>query len=590
MDGKGTTRLLLTLLRGEKPFVVGWLCAMLAASLATLSVPIALGMVIDQGFGTNRATDMVFLGLGGIALLLAMTTAARLFFVSQLGDRVVANMRKGLFRQLLDRDMDFHHACRSSDLVARLGLDAEYLRTLVGVALSNALRNALTLAGTTAMMFWTSPKLALIALFAVPVAVLPIFSANRKQRNLVRQTMDQMAKATAIASESLAAVRAVKEYVREEHEHQRYGDAIDATSLLARRKVVAQSILAVMAISLVFAAVTAVLWLGALDVRAGRLSPGALGQFVLYAVLGGMAVTEFLQTWGLLQRSAGAVGRIADVFETDPPRVSRGLSMRGGLPGAPEIWFDGVVYAYATDPNTAVLQDVSLVAEAGKCTAIVGPSGAGKSTLFALLMGLYRPSVGTISLNGIDIASLDVAVLRNSVAIVPQLPAIFATTVRENIRFGRLQATDEEVEQAARAANAEEFIAALPSGYDEQLGERGTRLSGGQLQRIAIARAVLKNAPVLLLDEAMSSLDAANEHAINTALRHLMRGRTTMVIAHRLSTIVDADKIVVMNAGRVESSGTHAGLVASGGLYADFSRLQSIGIASGNAVAAMLKQ
>lgn len=575
-DGAATRRLLLKLMRGEGRLVTGWLLSLLAAALATLAVPLALRKVIDQGFVAGTATNMVFVSLGGIAFALALTTSARLFFVSQLGDRVVSNMRKSLFRQLLERDMNFHHAHKSTDLMSRLGMDAEYLRTMVGMAFSSALRNILTLLGTTAMMFVTSPKLALITLIAVPMAVVPIFGANRKQRALVRQTMDQMAKASSVAAESLGAVRAVKEYAREAHEHSRYCIEIDQTDALARRKVVAQSVLAILAVSLVFAAVIAVLWLGAADVRAGRLSPGALGQFVLYAVLGGLATTELLETWGLLQRSGGAVSRIADIYEFDTqPQVGSDWEINRGA--TPTVTFNNVSFAYAGAPEVPVLEDVNFSAPSGRCTAIVGPSGAGKSTLFGLLMGLYVPTAGRVEINGVDVRDFNPKDLRERLAIVSQSPAMFAMSVRENIRYGRLDATDEEVAAAARAAHAEEFILALPSAYDEQLGERGTRLSGGQLQRIAIARAMLKNAPVLLLDEAMSSLDAANEHAVNSAIRRLMKGRTTLVIAHRLSTVIDADAIVVMTAGKVEARGTHNELMKEGGLYADFAHLQSIG-------------
>lgn len=578
-DGVTTRRLLLALVRGEGQLVAGWLMSLLAASFATLAIPLALRKVIDHGFVVGAATDMAFVGLGGVAFVLALTTSARLFFVSQLGDRVVSNMRKTLFRQLLERDMDFHHAHKSSELMSRLGMDAEYLRTLVGVAFSSALRNVLTLLGTIVMMFVTSPKLALITLVVVPLAVGPIFGANRKQRALVRKTMDQMAKASSVASESLGAVRAVKEYARESHEHARYGREIDLTDALSRRKVMAQSVLAILAVSLVFAAVIAVLWLGAADVRAGHLSPGMLGQFVLYAVLGGMATTELLETWGLLQRSIGAVSRIADIFKFESP-VSSGAGWVLNPDVTPEVAFNDVSFAYAGAPEVPVLEGVNFVASPDRCTAIVGPSGSGKSTLFGLLMGLYVPTAGKVLINGVDVRDFNPQDLRDRLAIVSQTPAMFAMTVRENIRYGRLNATDGEVEAAARAAHAEEFILALPSGYDEQLGERGTRLSGGQLQRIAIARAILKDAPVLLLDEAMSSLDAANERAVNSAIRKLMKGRTTLVIAHRLSTIVDADAIVVIAGGQVKATGTHHALMKEGGLYASFARLQNIGMST----------
>ena len=577
-----TRRLLWTLIRGERFLVGGWLLSLLAASLATLAVPVALRKVIDQGFGSD-SVNLVFIGLGGIAFLLALTTAARLFFVSQLGDRVVSNMRKTLFRQLIERDMDFHHRHKSSELISRLGMDAEYLRTMVGMAFSSALRNILTSIGTTAMMFVTAPKLALVTLITVPLAVLPIVWANRKQRLLVKEMMDQMAKASSLALESLGAVRTVKEYVREAYEHDRYSGQINLVNMLARRKVFAQSMLAILAISLVFAAVILVLWLGALDVRGGRMSPGTLGQFLLYAVLGGLATTELLETWGLLQRCTGAVSRIAEVFqiETATPPTS---GYRLHAIDRPDVQFEGVSFAYPNAPDVSVLNSVSFVAKAGECIAFIGPSGAGKSTLFSLLLGLYAPTEGRIMVNGVDIAKIELKSLRSQIAIVSQSPAMLAASVRENIRFGRLNASDVEVEAAARAANADVFINSLPKGYDEQIGERGIRLSGGQLQRIAIARAILKDAPILLLDEAMSALDAANEYGINQALRALMRGKTTLVIAHRLSTIVDADQIVVMAEGHIESVGSHEELLAQGGTYVDFAQLQEFRLVTKDAL------
>ncbi len=574
-----TARLVASLMRRERALVFWWLLSLIAASVAMLSVPLGVRRVIDHGFNTPSNINIVFAGLAGIALLLALTTAARLFFVSHLGDRVVSNLRKNLFSQLIRRNLDFHHQRLSAELLSRLTTDSEYLRIMVGTALSIALRSAITLVGATVMLFSTSPVLAAMAAVVIPVAVVPIVLVSRRLRTMSRDSVDEMAKATTVAAEVLMAVRAVKEFAREDHEERRYANAVDRASASARRRVVAQTGLAATAIALVFSAIIGVLWLGARAVTAGEMSPGTLGQFVLYAVIGGMAVAELLEIWSTIQRSVGAVGRIAALYELTPcPDATAGASLvvqRGALT------FEGVRFAYASSPDKPILADFNLEVAPGRCTALVGPSGAGKSTLFALLLRLHEPQRGRILVDGVDLRQCDARSVRGLIAIVPQAPAIFAMSARENIRYGRLDATDKEVEAAARAADADVFIRNLPRGYDEPLGERGGRLSGGQLQRIAIARAMLKDAPILLLDEATSALDAGSERAVHDALKRLMAGRTTLLIAHRLSTVLDADEIVVMEDGQVINRGSHTQLVAGGGLYADFARMQQI--ANGNA-------
>lgn len=575
-----TVRLVASLMRRERGLVLWWLLSLLAASVAMLAVPLGVRRVIDHGFNTPSNINIVFAGLVGIALLLALTTAARLYFVSHLGDRVVGNLRKNLFGQLIRRDLDFHHQRLSAELLSRLTTDSEYLRIMVSTALSVALRSLITLVGATVMLFGTSPVLAAMAAIVIPVAVVPIILVSRRLRTMSRESVDQMAKATTVAAEVLMAVRAVKEFAREDHEECRYADAVDRASASARRRVVAQTGLAVTAITLVFSGIIGVLWLGARAVTAGEMSPGTLGQFVLYAVIGGMAVAELLETWSTIQRSVGAVGRIAALYELTPSPVDATASaclqvQRGALT------FEGVRFAYASSPDKPILEDFNLEVAPGRCTALVGPSGAGKSTLFALLLRLHEPQRGRILVDGVDLRQCDARSVRELIAIVPQAPAIFAMSARENIRYGRLDATDKEVEAAARAADANVFIRNLPGGYDEPLGERGGRLSGGQLQRIAIARAMLKDAPILLLDEATSALDAGSERAVHDALKRLMAGRTTLVIAHRLSTVLDAAEIVVMEGGQVINRGSHTQLLAGGGLYADFARMQQI--ANGNA-------
>lgn len=574
-----TARLVASLMRRERALVFWWLLSLVAASVAMLAVPLGVRRVIDHGFNTPSNINIVFAGLAGIALLLALTTAARLFFVSHLGDRVVSNLRKNLFSQLIRRDLDFHHQRLSAELLSRLTTDSEYLRIMVGTALSIALRSAITLVGATVMLFSTSPVLAAMAAVVIPVAVVPIVLVSRRLRIMSRDSVDEMAKATTVAAEVLMAVRAVKEFAREDHEERRYADAVDRASASARRRVVAQTGLAATAIALVFSAIIGVLWLGARAVTAGEMSPGTLGQFVLYAVIGGMAVAELLETWSTIQRSVGAVGRIAALYELSPSLDATAGACLVVQRGA--LTFEGVRFAYASSPDKPILEDFNLEVAPGCCTALVGPSGAGKSTLFALLLRLHEPQRGRILVDGVELRQCDARSVRELIAIVPQAPAIFAMSARENIRYGRLDATDKEVEAAARAADADVFIRNLPRGYDEPLGERGGRLSGGQLQRIAIARAMLKDAPILLLDEATSALDAGSERAVHDALKRLMAGRTTLVIAHRLSTVLDAAEIVVMEHGQIINRGSHTQLLAGGGLYADFARMQQI--ANGNA-------
>lgn len=577
---RGTVGLVLRLMSNERALVVGWLLSLLASSAAMLAVPVGVRKMIDHGFDDLGGINAVFLGLGAIAMGLALTTASRLYFVSHLGDRVVANLRKNLFGQLIRRDLEFYQQQPSSELLSRLTTDSEYLRIMVGTALSTALRSLLTLVGATVMLFSTSLELATIAVVAIPVAVIPIIMASRRLRVMSRKSVDQMAKATVVASEVLGAVRAVKEFVREAHEQHRYGEAVDRADASSRRRIVAQTALAATAIALVFSAIILVLWLGARAVTTGQMSAGSLGQFVLYAVIGGMAVAELLETWSAIQRSVGAVGRIATLYAyettTEAGTQNEQLQVpRGG------VTFENVQFAYASAPDAPVLEDFTLEVAPGRCIALVGPSGAGKSTLFTLLLRLHSPQGGRIRVDGKDLQVCDARSVRKMIAIVPQAPAIFSGSALENIRYGRLDATDEEVAAAARAADADGFIRALPNGYDEFLGERGVRLSGGQLQRIAIARAVLKNAPILLLDEATSALDARTERSVHEAIKRLMSGRTTLVIAHRLSTVLDADEIVVMDHGQIVARGSHAELLAGGGLYSEFARMQRIVNTSG---------
>ncbi len=572
----GQLRTLWPFVRRHRGLFIAWLLALAASSTATLSLPVAFRTMIDQGFaaGGGGAIDRAFLLLFVVAIALALATAARFFFVSMLGERVVADLRRQLYGHLIGLDAGFHDANRSGELVSRLTADAELLRGVVATSMSVALRSSVTFLGSIAMLFVTSPRLAAFALVGIPLAVLPIVLGGRRLQKISRSAQDRIADANALANETLGAVATVQAHAREPYERGRFGEAIDTAVATARRRIQAQAWVTAIAISLVFGAITLVLWSGAHDVVAGRMTPGTLGQFVLYALIGGGSVGALAEVWNELQRAAGGMGRISELLNVDngilvPPRPT---AMPVPVQGA--IAFEDVTFHYPARPDLPALDGFDLRVQPGETVALVGPSGAGKSTVLSLLLRFHDPDRGVVRVDGVDIAQLDPAQLREAVALVPQQPTIFATSARENIRYGRLQADDAEIDAAVRAAHAREFLQSLPEGLETQLGERGARLSGGQQQRIAIARALLKDAPILLLDEATSALDAQSERSVQQALETLMEGRTTLVIAHRLATVLKADRIVVMDKGRIVAEGTHAELLAQDGLYAELAKLQ----------------
>ncbi len=572
----GSLRALWPFVRRHRGLFVGWLAALAVSSSASLSLPVAFRTMIDDGFNSGSAgsIDRAFGLLFAVALVLAAGTAARFFFVSLLGERVVADLRNRLYGHLIGLDAAFHERNRSGELVSRLTADVELIRNVVGSVMSIALRSSITVVGALVMLFVTSPRLAAWALVGIPVAVLPVIFGARRIRGIARNSQDRVADANALASETLGAVRTVQAHAREAHERGRFADAVANTVRTARKRIGAQSLMTGTTITLFFGAITLVLWSGAHDVIAGRMSAGTLIQFVLYALFGGGSVAALAEVWNELQKAAGGMGRIAELLAETPAIVAPAQPRALPQPVRGDIAFNAVGFHYPQRNDTAALVDFNLRVQPGETVALVGPSGAGKSTVLSLLLRFHDPQTGMISLDGIDIRQPDPARLRDAIALVPQAPVIFAASAMDNIRYGRLDASDAEVEAAARAAEAHEFIGALPNGYAEQLGERGARLSGGQQQRIAIARALLKDAPILLLDEATSALDAQSEHAVQTALEHLMAGRTTLVIAHRLATILKADRIVVMDQGRIVAEGTHEQLLAHGGLYAELAKLQ----------------
>lgn len=572
----GSLRALWPFVGRHRGIFIAWLVALAVSSTASLSLPLAFKIMIDQGFrsGNGSEIDRAFLLLFGVALVLALGTAARFFFVSQLGERVVADLREKLYAHLIGLDAGFHERNRSGELVSRLTSDVELIRSVVGSSMSIALRSSITVIGAVIMLFVTSPRLASWALIGIPMAVLPMVVGGRRLQKISRDSQDRIADANALATETLGAVRTVQAHARESYERGRFDNAVRIAVRTAMKRVTAQAVMTAVAITLFFGAITLVLWSGAHDVNAGRMTAGTLIQFVLYALFGGGSVAALAEVWNELQRAAGGMSRIGELMRENPGIVApaRPASLPKPLRG--EVRLEDVVFRYPMRPELPALEHFDLHVRPGETVALVGPSGAGKSTVFSLLLRFHDPQSGRIAIDGIDVRDCDPIELRERIALVPQQPTLFAASARDNIRYGRLEASDAEVEAAASSAEAHEFLGALPKGYDEELGERGVRLSGGQQQRIAIARALLKDAPVLLLDEATSALDAQSERAVQHALENLMRGRTTLVIAHRLATILKADRIVVMDKGRIMAEGTHEALLAQGGLYAELAKLQ----------------
>ena len=552
------------------------LIALAIASAATLVVPIAVRRMIDFGFSDANAglIRAYFLAMIGVVAVLALASGARYYLVMTLGERVVADLRADLFSHLTCLDPSFFDGEKTGDIASRLSADTTQLKATFGSSASLALRNLFLFVGAITMMVFTSPKLSAFVLAAIPIIVLPLYAAGRSVRERSRRAQDRLADATAFATESLSAVRVMQSFLAEKFTASRYREAAFGAYEAARAMTQARAIVTAAAIFLAFGSVVVVLWLGAQEVIAGSMTGGALSQFVLFAVFGAGALGQLSEVWNEVSQAAGAAGRIGEIMAVKPRIVAPAQPVKLAKPVRGELAFHNVRFAYPGRHDDSVLRDVSFRVAPGETVAIVGPSGAGKSTLFQLALRFYDPGSGSVMLDGVDISKLDPADLRAEIALVPQDAFIFGATVADNIAYGAPGATREAVVAAAKQAAADDFISAMPQGYDTALGERGVTLSGGERQRIAIARAILKNAPVLLLDEATSALDAESETLVQGALETLMKGRSTLVIAHRLATIINAHRILVIEAGRLVEEGSHASLMAANGLYARLARLQ----------------
>jgi len=582
-EAEGERRAALRPLLALKPYILRYkgmvaaaLVALIVAAAATLAVPLAVRRMIDVGF-TGIEPDLVdkyFATLLGVGLILAFASAARFYCVNWLGERVVADIRTDVFKHLTGLSPAFYETVHSGEVMSRLTADTTQIKAAASSTISQALRNIVVMLGAVAMMIVTSPRLSLLVLLAIPLIVLPLVAYGRAVRALSRQAQDSLAQASAYASESLGQVRVLQAFTHERAASARFADAVEQAFAAAKARTKARAGLTAIAIFLVFASVVGILWYGAQDVLSGTITGGRLGQFVLYAVLAAASMGELSEVWGEVNQAAGAAERLGELLAMQSQIKSPRHPVLLPEPPRGEIGFDEVAFSYPTRPAVSALNGVSFRVKPGERVAIVGPSGAGKTTIFALLLRFYDPIAGRVSVDGVPVNKASLTELRSRFAIVPQETALFSDTVAANIAYGVGEASRSEIEKAARAAFAHDFIASLPQGYDTMLGERGVTLSAGQRQRIAIARAVLRKAPILLLDEATSALDSESETLVQRALDSIMEGRTTLVIAHRLATVTRADRILVLDQGRLVEEGTHQSLLGNGGIYARLAQLQ----------------
>ena len=556
--------------------IAGAFVALVVSASVMLAVPMGVRRMIDYGFSTENGEliNQYFLMLIFLGALLAIASASRFYLVNWMGERVVADLRSEVFAHLTTLGPAFYEKTHSGEVLSRLTADATQMKAAAGTAMSQALRNTIMLIGSLVMMFITSLKLSLLVLVAIPIIVLPLVAYGRVVRRLSAKAQDKLAHSSAYASENLGAIRTMQAFGHEPAVIRKFRTAIEHSFLAANDRLKARAGLTALAMFLVVASVVGVLWIGASSVIAGEMSAGRLGQFVLYALFAAGALAELSEVWGEINQAAGAAERMSELLSIEPEIVSPSRPQRFASGSRGDVHFDRVQFAYPSRPELNVLNDVSFEVASGEMVALVGPSGAGKTTIFNLLLRFYDPTSGSVEVDGVDVDCASLEDLRARISFVPQDVAVFADTIAENIRYGTPGATLSEIKRAAKAAQAHGFISELQEGYETRLGERGVTLSGGQRQRIAIARAVLKDAPILLLDEATSALDAESELALQRALEDVMKGRTTLVIAHRLATVQKADRILVLDQGRIVEEGTHATLSNAGGLYGRLAELQ----------------
>jgi ATP-binding cassette subfamily B protein len=571
-------RALAPFLRPYLGVLIAGIAALLLASGAMLALPIALKGLIDKGMAVGSADTInsYFIAFLGVAVLFGVFAALRFYIVTWLGERVVADLRSAVYARVIRMDPTFFEVTRTGEVLSRLTTDTTLVQSISGVGLSIALRSSINLVGSLVLLAFTNLKLLGLIVVGIPVVLVPVIMLGRKLRGLSRSSQDRIADTSGLAGETLNAIQTVQAFTLEALHSKRYRDAVEDSFDVAVQRTRVRAWLTALATMLVFGAITAVLWFGAHQVLSGQMTGGELGQFLLLAVYAGIAAASLSEMWGEVQRAAGAMERLVELQQAEPAIVAPpspvALPPLAGAGG--RIEFDAVTFRYPSRPDQSALDAFTLAIKPGETVAFVGPSGAGKSTTFQLLLRFYDPATGTVRIDGVDIARADPQQVRQRIGLVPQETVLFGATARENIRYGRPDASDAEIEAAAVAAAADEFIRELPQGYDTFLGERGTRLSGGQRQRLAIARAILKNPPILLLDEATSSLDAESERLVQGALERLMASRTTIIIAHRLATVLKADRIIVIEAGRIIATGTHEELLQNSPLYARLAALQ----------------